>query len=264
MTTLSPASLPAAGAARPAAAAVPQGPGRRVIDAPTRLAHWLIAASFAGAYLSADSEHWRAVHVAFGWTMMTAVGFRLLYALVGPRPARLGVLWRKALGLPDWLRGLVRAGGLPGALAGAGSASTWRSGALQALGWTAFALLALALPLGLSGWATFNEWGATWGGDDLLAELHEALGNAMLGLVLAHLGLIAGLSLLLRRNQARTMWSGRIAGSGPDLVPNNRVWLAALLLVGALAVAGWQWTQATAQAPARADAAQMADDDDDD
>ena len=62
-------------------------------------------------------------------------------------------------------------------------------------------------------------------------------------MVLAHLALIAGLSLLRRQNQAAPMLSGRVAGPGPNLVPHNRGWLAALLLVAVLAYGAWEWQQ---------------------
>ncbi|MFP5400059.1 MAG: cytochrome b/b6 domain-containing protein, partial [Gammaproteobacteria bacterium] len=51
-----------------ARAAAP-APSRRVVDAPTRMFHWLFALSFAGAWLSAESEHWRALHVTLGYTL---------------------------------------------------------------------------------------------------------------------------------------------------------------------------------------------------
>jgi hypothetical protein len=41
-------------------------PGRLVTDAPTRMFHWLFALSFLGAYLTADGEHWRLLHVTLG------------------------------------------------------------------------------------------------------------------------------------------------------------------------------------------------------
>ena len=41
-------------------------PSRRMVDAPTRVFHALFALSFLGAYLSADGEHWRMLHVTLG------------------------------------------------------------------------------------------------------------------------------------------------------------------------------------------------------
>ncbi|MNW02776.1 hypothetical protein D3C71_1986130 [compost metagenome] len=39
------------------------------------------------------------------------------------------------------------------------------------------------------------------------------------------------------------MLTGRIDGNGPDLVPKNRSWLAALLLIVVLAFGAWEWQQ---------------------
>ena len=80
----------AAGASTPAPAH-----SRRVVDAPTRMFHWLFALSFAGAWLTGDGERWRALHVVLGYTMAGLLAFRIVYGLVGPRHARLGLTWRR-------------------------------------------------------------------------------------------------------------------------------------------------------------------------
>ena len=55
-------------AERPARAVPRQ---RRVLiwDAPVRVFHWLMVLSFAGAYITAESERWRLVHVSLGYTL---------------------------------------------------------------------------------------------------------------------------------------------------------------------------------------------------
>ena len=65
-------------------------PSRLMIDAPTRMFHWLFALSFLGAYLTADGERWRMLHVTLGYTMAGLLVFRVLYGLFGPRQASLG------------------------------------------------------------------------------------------------------------------------------------------------------------------------------
>ena len=40
-----------------------------VWDMPVRVFHWLTVLSFAGAYLTAESERWRLLHVTLGYTM---------------------------------------------------------------------------------------------------------------------------------------------------------------------------------------------------
>lgn len=85
------------------AAAAPQ-PRRLVVDAPTRMFHALFALAFAGAWLSADGERWRELHVTLGWTMAGLLGFRVGWGLFGPPAARLAVTWRRIADVPAWLR----------------------------------------------------------------------------------------------------------------------------------------------------------------
>ncbi|MDP2165509.1 MAG: cytochrome b/b6 domain-containing protein [Hydrogenophaga sp.] len=223
-------------AAAPAAstASTASAPRRLVTDAPTRMFHGLFALSFLGAYLTADGEHFRLLHVTLGYTMAGLLAFRVLYGLFGPRQAGLGLLWRKLTGLPAWLRSVRSAPSL--------SAIHWRQAQNLLMALAVFALLVMVLPLTLSGYGTYNDWGDVLGGD-WLEEVHEFFGEAFLFVVLAHLALIAGLSLLRRKNQAAPMWSGRVDGPGPNLVQNNRVWLAALLLIAVLAYGAWEWQQ---------------------
>lgn len=202
---------------------------RLVTDAPTRMFHWLFALSFVGAYLTAESEHWRLLHVTLGYSFAGLLVFRLLYGLLGPRQAGLGLLWRKLGAAPAWLRSLR-----------AGAAINWRQGQNLAMALAVVLMLALVVPLTLSGYATYNDWGDVLGGD-WVEEAHELFGNAFLAVVLAHLGLIALLSVLRRQNQALPMLTGRVAGSGPSPVRHNRSWLAGLLLLAVLAFGTWQW-----------------------
>ncbi|MDP3413115.1 MAG: cytochrome b/b6 domain-containing protein [Polaromonas sp.] len=207
---------------------------RRVTDAPTRMFHWLFALSFLGAYVTADGESWRLLHVTLGYTMAGLLVFRVLYGLLGPRQAGLGLMWRKLAGAPAWLRSLTQSQSLAGI--------NWRQGQNLLMALAVVALLLMVLPLTLSGYATYNDWGDFLGGD-WLEDVHEFFGEAFLFVVLAHLAFIAGLSLLRRKNQALPMLTGRIDGKGPDLVQKNRVWLAALLLLAVLAFGAWEWQQ---------------------
>ena len=205
-------------------------PTRRVTDAPTRVFHWLFALSFTGAYLTAESEHWRLVHVTLGYTLAGLLAFRIVWGLVGPRQARLGLLLRKLSGLKPWLAS-ARQGQFNGRQA-------------QNLGMALAVLLLMVtvVPLTLSGYATYNEWGGDLVGE-VLEETHELFANGMLALVLGHIGLIALLSVLRRSNAARPMLSGRIPGAGPDLAQRNHGVVAALLIA---AVVGFWLVQAVA------------------
>jgi cytochrome b len=207
---------------------------RRVTDAPTRMFHWLFALCFVGAYATADGERWRLLHVTLGYTLAGLLGFRVLYGLVGPQHSRLSLLWRKVNGLPKWLRSFKPAAGQT-LLADV----NWRQGQNLAMAGAVVLLMALVLPLTLSGYATYNEWGGEW-----LEEVHEFVGEFFLWTVLTHLGLLLGLSLLRRKNQALPMLTGRIEGNGPDFAKRNHVWLAGLLLAAVLGYWAWEWQQA--------------------
>lgn len=226
-------TAPAYPPARVAPAAATPARGRRVVDAPTRMFHWLFALSFVGAYVSADGERWRALHVTLGYTLAGLLALRLLYGLFGPRHARLGPMLRRLAGVRGWLHSAADA-----ARRRTLRGIDWRSGQNLLLAAAVVALLVLALPLALSGYAAYSEWGH-W-----LEELHESFGEAMLAVVLAHVGAIAALSVLRRRNQALPMLTGRVDGRGPDLVKRNHAWLAALLLLAVMTFVAWEWQQA--------------------
>ena len=211
-------------------------PGRLVTDAPMRMFHTLFGLSFCGAYITADSEYWRLVHVVLGYTLAGMLAFRLVYGLVGPRPARLSTLWRKSSGTWAWLQ-TVKA-----ALSQGGSWQTvaWRQGPTLLMAASLTSLLMVVLPLTLSGYGTFHEWGGDVG-VEVFESLREFFGNTALTLVMAHLALLAGQSFWRKKNLALPMLTGRIEGKGPDLVASNRVWLAALLLLSVLGYWGWEF-----------------------
>ena len=227
-------ALPSAAAAPSRAGEVPQ---RRVVDAPTRMFHWLFALSFLGAYLTADGERWRALHVTLGYTLAGLLAFRVLYGLLGPRHAGLGPVLRKLASAPSWLRSAAQS-----LKAGMVLRVNWRQGQNLLMALAVLTLLVLVVPLTLSGYGTYDDWDSFLGGD-WLEDVHEFFGNAFLAVVLTHIGLIFVISLLRRRNQALPMLTGRTKGAGPDLVKHNHAWLAGLLLASVLAFVGWQWQQ---------------------
>ena len=206
---------------------------RRVTDATSRMLHWLMALSFTGVYLTADGERWRLVHVTLGYTLAGLLVARVLWGLFGPRQARLSVMWRKLKGLPAWLTSL------PQVNSTVTLQPAWRQGQNLMMALATTLILAVILPLTLSGYAVWNEWSGEW-----LADVHAFFGDALLAFVLVHIGLILLLSLLRRKNQALPMLTGRIAGSGPDLARGNHSILAAAVLACVLGFWGWQWTEA--------------------
>jgi cytochrome b len=199
--------------------------------------HWLFALSFLGAYLTSDGERWRMLHITLGYTMAGLLAFRVLYGLWGPPQARLSLMLRKLKPGLQWLK-LAVANATAGTFAGV----NWRQGQNLLMALAVVVLLVLVVPLTLSGYATFHDWGDVLGGD-WIEDVHEVMGEAFLWVVLAHLALIAGLSFLRQKNVAQPMLTGRTDGAGPDLAKRNHGWLALLLLLAVLAYAAWEWQQ---------------------
>jgi cytochrome b len=194
-TSASPADMGVSAA--PSAPSVPASAGairpRRLIDGMTRLFHGALALGFAGAFITSEMESIRQVHVILGYTVLGALVLRLAWGLIGPRTARLSV-WGQKLRLASPLWASLRQGKLPLAQA---------QTVLQGL--ATLSLLVLAVLVIASGYATLESLTGEW-----VEDVHEAMGNAMLAVVLLHLVLVGVASVARRQNQALTMLTGRI------------------------------------------------------
>src|SRR5512145_578805 len=193
-----------------------------VWDVPTRVFHWLLALSFAGAFLTADSERMRDLHVLLGYTMVGLVGFRRLWGLFGTRYARFRSFLFSPRELLQYLRSLLTRS--PRHYLGHNPAGSL----------VIFLLLALGIVTGASGWAVYNEVGGEW-----LEELHEGAAFAMLALVFGHIAGVLVSSLLHRENLVRAMITGRKRGETGQGIGRGHAWLATLLL--ATVAAAWTW-----------------------
>jgi cytochrome b len=195
-----------------------------VWDAPVRVFHWLTVLCFAGAYLTAESERWRLVHVTLGYTLAGLMAFRVVWGLVGTRYARFSNFVRGPMAVVRYLRSLLQR--QPEHHIGHNPA-----GALAIL-----ALLALGGLIGVTGWASFNEVGGEW-----LSELHELVANTMLALVGLHVAAVVVSSRLHGENLARAMVSGYKDGQAKDAA-RAAWWTVAAIIILAVAVFWWlQW-----------------------
>lgn len=218
----------------PSSAPPPSPALRKVLvwDAPVRVFHWLMVASFAGAYLTAESERWQLLHVTLGYTLAGLVAFRLVWGLVGTRHARFASFVRGPAAVVRYVGALLR--GRPEHHVGHNPA-----GALAIV-----ALLGLSIVVAASGWASYEELGGEW-----LEELHEGAANTMLAVVGLHvLGVLLG-SWAAHENLVRAMVTGRKLGRAEDGVRSAWRSVATLMLV---AVLGFWWLQWQA-APVAAD-----------
>lgn len=189
-----------------------------VWDLPTRLFHWLLAASFTGAFLTAESERWRDVHVVLGYTMIGLIAFRVIWGFIGTRYARFTSFAFSPSKTFAYVRSLFS--GQPQHYVGHNPAGSW----------VIYALLALGTLTGLSGYATYNELGGEW-----LEELHEGLANSMLALVFVHVAGVLVSSLLHRENLVQSMIHGYKEGAPSQGIRRTHWLLGAGLLGGVIA-----------------------------
>jgi cytochrome b len=207
-----------------------------VWDIPTRLFHWLLATSFAIAWLSSESDQWLSVHTFFGYLMLGLIGFRLVWGFVGGHYARF-TSFRFS---PQAGFGYVR--------------DLWARRAARHLGHNPagsqaiYLLLILGLLVGLTG--IFTQGGeeqqsAAAGilsipAGNLLKNAHELFANLMLLVVIGHLAGVAIESWLHKENLPRSMVTG--IKQGADGAPATHPFKAvAGLMVLAVTVFGFWW-----------------------
>ncbi len=190
-----------------------------VWDLPTRLFHWLFAGSFAIAYLTAGSEFFFPLHLFAGLLMLLLVGFRLVWGLTGSRYARFSsFLFSPAAGAKyvfDVLKGKAQRH------IGHNPAGSWAIYALILLGAGAAASGLSLLVLGES-----------------LEDVHEALANAMMAVVVLHLVGVAVESLVHRENLPKAMVDGRKEGRTEESIPSPRRFAGAVLLALVVGLGG--------------------------
>ena len=205
------------------------GQASRVLvwDLPVRLFHWLTVLSFAGAWLTAESERWRLLHVTLGYTLGGLVAFRLLWGLVGSRHARFASFVRGPRAVLRNLAAMQR--GQPEHHVGHNPV-----GALAIV-----AMLGLAVLIVGSGWALYNDIGG-----DRFEDLHEAAAELMLAVVAVHVTGVAVASLLHHENLVGAMFSGRKAAPPAEGIRSAWRSVAALMLAAVLGFWSWQWQQA--------------------
>lgn len=216
-----------------------EAPRILVWDAPVRVFHGLMVLCFALAWLTAESERWRLVHVSAGYTVAGLVAFRLIWGFVGTRYARFSQFVRSPAEAWNDLRDLLQ--GKAGHTVGhpVGHTVGHTVGHNPAGAWAILGLLSLAAGTALSGWATDREWGG-----HAVEELHEGLAQGLLLLVGVHVAGVIVSSLAHRENLVRAMVTGLRRGAPDQALRSARAGLAMVLLAAVLAFWGWQWQTA--------------------
>lgn len=195
-----------------------------VWDVPVRVFHWLMVISFAGAYLTAESERWRLIHVTLGYTMGGLVVFRVVWGFVGSRYARFANFVRGVAAVKHYVKSMLS--GKPEHHVGHNPA-----------GAVAIVLLLLSsVVIVASGFVIYNDMGG-----HLFEELHEIASNFMLLIVGIHIAGVAVASWLHRENLVRAMVTGKKMVS-PNQGIHSAKWFVALFIILAVMVFWYfQW-----------------------
>jgi cytochrome b len=180
----------------------PIKPATQLVWSPgLRLLHWTLALSMIISF--ATSEGGKAFQTAHEWTGYVALAAASLRVLLG---FVAGGYWR----FSQFVRGVKATLAYASAILSKSEPRYLGHNPLG--GWMVLLLLADAIAAGLTGWlfTTDRFWGAKW-----LEELHEALGEAFMPLLLLHLGGVVFTSWRHRENLVASMLNGRkpVAGS---------------------------------------------------
>ena len=196
----------------------------KVWDLPTRFFHWLLVLSFAGAFLTAESERNRDLHVLLGYTVLGLIVFRLIWGFIGSRYARFSSFVCSPKVVVLYLCQLIQ------------KQAQHPVGHNPAGAVVIVLLLLLGLGSGLSGWAVYEDIGADW-----LTEWHELISNAMLVVVCIHITGVVVSSYLQGENLITAMVTGKKPGHVNQAIASNVTSLAWLLLAVVIGLWIWAW-----------------------
>jgi hypothetical protein len=169
-----------------------------VWDYPVRVFHWLLAFSFAGAWLTSESESQQMIHYAFGYSACALVLFRLVWGIVGTRYSRFTEFIKGPTETMHHIK-LLLTGNKP---SGLGHNPV---GALVMI-----SLMILVLLIGITGyWSVKGYLG------DLMSGAHEAISSIALVIVVLHVAAAIIMSFLQKENLVKSMVTGEKLGT-PD------------------------------------------------
>lgn len=174
-----------------------------VWDFPVRVFHWLLVISFAGAWLTAESESQQMIHYAFGYTACALVLFRIVWGLYGSRYARFSQFIKGPAETWRHIEALLTGNQHPGL-------GHNPAGALAMV-----SLLVLILLIGLTGYGIVKEF---YG--DLMEGAHETIANIAIAVVVIHIAAAIIMSLIQKENLVRSMLTGKKQGLPEQAIPS--------------------------------------------
>jgi cytochrome b len=197
-----------------------------VWDLPVRVTHWLLLVCFVGAYITAEEDSYRYLHITFGYTMAALVCFRIFWGVIGSRHALFKDFVRGPRAVVRYLRSLL-------------TRSPERYIGHNPAGAVAILLL-LGLPLIIIGLgvAMENHVGGEW-----VEEAHGLAANIMIAVIGVHVAGVLIESWIHRENLIGEMFSGRKLGTPAQATRST--WLSIALFMTVLLSMFW-WFRLTA------------------
>jgi len=166
-----------------------------VWDFSIRVFHWLLVVSFAGAWLTSESEAQQMLHYAFGYSACALVLFRIIWGIVGTRYARFTQFIKGPVETIYHIKSLFTGNIDP-------EIGHNPAGALAMI-----ALMVLILLIGLTGYWSVREFLG-----DFMSGAHEAFANLTLVVVVIHIAAAVIMSFLQKENLVRSMVTGNKQG----------------------------------------------------
>ena len=166
-----------------------------VWDFPVRVFHWLLVVSFAGAWVTSESEAQQMIHYAFGYSAIALVVFRLVWGVVGTRYARFTQFIKRPSETMSYIKSLLTGKkhiGLGHNPAGA---------------FVMASLMTLILLIGLTGYWIVKEFLG-----DVMSEVHETFSSLALMLIVIHVAGAITMSFLQKENLIKSMITGKKQG----------------------------------------------------
>jgi cytochrome b len=174
----------------------------KVWDRFVRIAHWTLAACVLTAWLTGEwklkSAEW--LHEWVGYAVLVVITLRVVWGWTGSRYARFSQFVAGPSRTLGYARALLR-GGEPRYI-----------GHNPLGGWMIVALLVTAALAAVSGWLSVTDryWGVAW-----MQDLHGALSDVLIALVVLHLAGVGYTSLRHGENLAAAMVRGVKRAPGP-------------------------------------------------
>jgi cytochrome b len=189
----------------------------KVWDVPTRVFHWLLVVSFAGAWLARGSETWRDVHEMFGYTVAMLIAFRVFWGFAGSYYARFSSFDLAPVRILSDLRGHFY---------GTVQRSVGHSpaGAAAILGLLSMAVIVVATGIIITG-KLDDPW---------LGSIHVFVADAMLFFVAMHVSFVVWVSFRYRENLVRAMLTGRKIGRHRERIGRSRWAVGVVLFIGVI------------------------------